>query len=359
MSARTSGWRPPPIATTTWITFALIAIAVGGVVALAAVSGLGGGWFVLGYLAFVVLTAWTLRSLREDAGAWLGRRAVRRGLVIALVAACAALVASWSGPFLLVVVVLVLLNVALGWATLRIASAPDAAVDERQEALRNRAHRIAYWTFAVLVGGTVVVAQVASTGSRAWFSGASANGGAIIAFFELLFVLPAMVVAWLEPDHLAPETAAAMGGRARLALGMLATAIVLPALLSVCLVVLPVRTSGTVRSFAVGPAGHCVEVMGESRVGFGVEAQIPVHATACGDGQTATPGWGLNQSDCLLASATLATVTADRCGRTIGPDGTLRFTYGAMVRPTLLPFLGREVTMRVVVDRDGRVVRFP
>jgi hypothetical protein len=94
-------------------------------------------------------------------------------------------------------------------------------------------------------------------------------------------------------------------------------------------------------------------------VGFGVEARIPVHGTACGDGRTASAGWGLNHSDCLIASATLATVTADRCARTIDPDGTLRFTYGAMVRPTLVPFLGREVTMRVVVDRDGHVVRFP
>jgi hypothetical protein len=72
MSARTSGWRPPPIFTTTRITFALIVTAVGGLVALAAVSGLGGGWVVLGYLAFVVLTAWTLRGVREEAGSCSG-----------------------------------------------------------------------------------------------------------------------------------------------------------------------------------------------------------------------------------------------------------------------------------------------
>jgi hypothetical protein len=356
MSARTSGWRPPPIVTTTWITFALIVIAVGGLVLLTAMSGLHGGWFILGYLAFVVLTAWTLRGVREEAGSLLGRRAVRRGLVIALIADCAALVASGPGTFPFVLALLVLLNVALGWATLRVASAPDAAVDERQEALRNRAHRIAYWTFAVLVGGTIVVAQVASPSSRAWVSG---TGGAVIAFFELLFVLPAMVVAWLEPDHVAPETAAALGGRARLALGMLALVFALPALLSVVLVVLPARTTGTVQSVQVSPTSRCVELTGDTFVGFGVEARIPVHAMACGDGRTASEVWGLNQSDCLIADTTLASVTADRCRRTTDPDGTLRFTYGATVRPALLPFLGREVTMRVVVDRDGRVVRFP
>jgi hypothetical protein len=353
MSAQTSGWRPPPIFTTTWITFALIVTVVGGLLLLAALAGLAGGWVMLGYLAFVVLTAWTLRGVRQEAGSWLGRRAVRRGLVIALLADCVALVAAGPGTFAFVVALLVLLNVALGWATLRMASAPDAAVDERQESLRNRSHRIAYWTFALLVGGTILVAQVAGPGGRSWIA------GAIIVFFELLFVLPAMVVAWLEPDHLAPETGVTLGGRARLALSMVALAIVLPALLSVGVVVLPARATGTVKTLEVPTARHCVELMGESRVGFGVEARIPVHATACGDGRTASAGWGLNQSDCQIASASFATVTADRCSRTVGPDGTLRFTYGVTVRPTLLPFLGREVTMRVVVDRDGRVVRFP
>ena len=359
MSARTSGWQPPPIVTTTWITFALIVTVLGGLLLLAALTGLGGGWILLGYLAFVVLTAWTLRGVREEAGSWLGRRAVRRGLVAALLANCAALIAQSPGTFPFVVALLVLLNVALGWATLRMAAAPDTVVDERQESLRNRSHRIAYWAFAVLVGGTILVAQVAGPSSRSWVSGALANGGAIIVFFELLFVLPAMVMAWLEPDHLAPEAVAPLGGRARLALGMLGLAIAMPALMSVGLVVLPVRTAGTVRQFDTAPTRHCVELMGSSRVGVGVEAEIPVHATACGDGRTASAGWGLNQSDCLIAGGTLATVRADRCSRTIDPDGTLRFTYGAMVRPTLLPFLGREVTMRVVVDRDGRVVRFP
>lgn len=359
MTARTSGRRPPPIFTTTRITFALVVTVLGGLLLLASRFGLAGGWVILGYFAFAVLTVWTVRGVREEAGAWLGRRSVRRGLVVALIADCVALVAQTPGTFPFVLTLLVLLNVALGWATLRIASAPDRTVDERQESLRNRSHRIAYWAFALLVGGTIVVAQVASPASRTWVAGAFANGGAVIAFFELLFVLPAMVVAWLEPDHLAAETPAPLSGRARLALGMLAAAIVWPALLSVGVAVLPVRTTASVRSVDVSPSSRCVELTGASQVGFGVEARIPVHAMACGDGRTASEVWGLNRSDCLGADTTLATVTPVRCSRTTGPDGTLRFTYGAMVRPTLLPFLGREVTMRVVIDRDGRVVRFP
>jgi hypothetical protein len=359
MSAQTSGWRPPPVFTTAWITFALVATVLGGLLLLAALAGLAGSWVVLGYFAFVVLTAWTLRSVREEAGSWLGRRAVRRGLVVALLADCVALVAASPGAFGFVVALLVLLNVALGWATLRMASAPEAAVDERQESLRNRSHRIAYWAFALLVGGSILVAQVAGPGSRSWISGVFANGGSLIAFCELLFVLPAMVVAWLEPDHLALETAAAPGARARVALAMVALAIVLPALLSAGLVVLPARTTSTVQSVSISPTSRCDELMAETQVGFGVEARIPVHAMACGDGRTASEVWGLNRSDCVGGDTMLATVAAARCSRTTGPDGTLRFTYGAMVRPVLLPFLGRQVTMQVVIDRDGRVVRFP
>ena len=363
MTARTSGWRPPPIFTTARLTYTLIVALLTVLLLLASLAGLGGGWMMLAYLSFVVLTAWTLRRAREEAGTWFGLRAVRRGLVVALLVDCAALVAQPAGAYLFILALLVLLNVALGWATLRMASAPEAALDERQESFRNRSHRIAYLSFG-LVGGAIVVAQVAGPVSRAWVTGAL-NGGALIAFLELLFVLPGMVVAWLEPDHLAPESAVpALDGRARLALGMLAVAIAWPVLLSVALVVLPARTTSTVRTSTVrtlsaDPSLRCVELMANSRIGIGVEAQIPVHATACGDGRTASAGYGLNQSDCLIASATFATVTADQCGRTVGPDGMLRFTYGAMVRPSLLPFLGREVTMHVVVDRDGRVVRFP
>jgi hypothetical protein len=360
MSAGTSGWRPPPIFTTSGLTYALVVALLAVLLVAASLAGLGGGSFILAYLAFVVLTAWTLRSVRLEAGSWFGLRVVRRGLVVALLAACAVLTAL-PGTFPFTVAVLVLLNVALGWATLRMASAPDAAVDERQEALRNRSHRIAYWTFALAVGGTIVVAQVASPVSRSWVAGALTSGGGAIAFLELLFVLPGMVVAWLEPDHLPPETAVpALGGRARLALIMLAVAIAWPALLSVGLVVLPVRTTSAVKPLdSVGPQTRCVELMASSQVGFGVEARVPVHAVACGDGRTASQGWGLNRSDCEIASATFATVTADQCSRTVGADGTLHFTYGVTVRPSVLPFLSREVTMQVVVDRNGRVVRFP
>ena len=366
MSAHTPGWRRPPIFTTTRLTIALI-IAVPLALVLLTLAGSGAGWSMLAYLAFAVATAWMLRSVRHEAVALLGRRVVRRGVVAALAATCVALVAiaalasaqaAGSLPFL--VALLVLLNVAVGWATLRMATAPDGMVDERQESLRNRAHRIAYWTFVAVVGLPILVAQLASPATRSWLAGAVTNGGAGLTFLELLLALPAMVVAWLEPDHLAPEVARRLDGRARLALGMLVVAIAWPALLSVGLVVLPVRTTSSIEPLASSVApNHCVELTATSQVGLGVDARIPIHAVACGDGRTASQGWGLNPSDCQIASSVMATVATSRCAHTVDAEGTLSFTYGATVRPSLLPFLSREVTMRVVVDRDGRVVRFP
>lgn len=40
-------------------------------------------------------------------------------------------------------------------------------------------------------------------------------------------------------------------------------------------------------------------------------------------------------------------------------DGTLRFVTASRVSPELLPFLHRDVTTTIALDRDGRVVRFP
>src|SRR5262249_33474629 len=113
MSAQTSrGWRRPPIFTTTRITFALI---VAAVVPLFLLSGATpGGWVLPAYFVFVLLTALALRSVRQEAGAWFGRRGVRRGLVVAVVAVCAALAVPAAGTFPFLVALLVLLNVGLG-----------------------------------------------------------------------------------------------------------------------------------------------------------------------------------------------------------------------------------------------------
>ena len=111
-----------------------------------------GGWETF-YVPFAFATVLVVRSVPAAPGSLLRRQATRRALVTVLGVACLGLVlATPIGPaptgvipWLMLVVVLV--NVALGQATRRIAAAPDDAVDEREEQVRNRVHRDAYWLF--------------------------------------------------------------------------------------------------------------------------------------------------------------------------------------------------------------------
>jgi len=196
-------------------------------------ADLSAGLLFGGYLALVLVTASVMRGVRHGPGGWLAQRLVRRCLVVLILGVCVVLTAvpplpkpspttaSGPGPIVFLFLVLVGLNIALGRATQRIAAAPDSAVDERQEALRNRAHTIAYVIYATVVGGTAVIADMASSNSRAWLEGSLSTGGGFITLLELLFVLPAMVLAFIdtgpvsrEPlDQVRDRTCAAAGRR--------------------------------------------------------------------------------------------------------------------------------------------------
>ncbi|HEY2705722.1 MAG TPA: hypothetical protein VGL20_18740 [Candidatus Dormibacteraeota bacterium] len=354
-----------------------VAIAVVAMLALFAVpASVGWGWFAYAALAFATVA--TIRSTPREPGFWLGRRIVRRAVVLAVAADCVALLGTdlsathGAAPGGFLILGLLLLNVVLGRATLRLATAPDAEVDERQEALRNRAHHLAYWLLAVAVGGTVLVAGVASAASRAWLETAL-HGGAWWVLGELLFVLPALTLAWLEPDRFAPEEAAVRDRRSQIGLGLLAVTVLTPFLLCAGSLVLPLRSTSSVSAPMPGlpeavrepgaatppaPAG-CREFTAAVRLGLGAGGEIPLHALACWDGRSAYESWGLNQSDCTFASTTLALFTTRRCSRTTTADGTLHFVYTAEARPLLLPFLSRDVTVELVLDRNGTPVRFP
>ncbi len=249
----------------------------------------------------------------------------------------------------------------LGRATQRVASAPDNVVDERQEALRNRAHAIAYWILAAAVLPIVVVAQVAGPDSRQWLQDSLRNGGAL-AFFELLFFLPAMVFAWLETDAAeSDDNVPTRWLRSNiLATAMVALALVAPVIFALSVIVLPVRTTAFVRSGPGGTPGvTCAEFRALSQVGVGESASLPLAAGACWDGKKAFEEWGMNRSDCQLANTDGAFVETTACSRTTGTDGALRFVYAARVRPAVLPFLSKDVELRLTVSRDGRVLEFP
>jgi hypothetical protein len=367
-----------PLLTPTRIATAILCV-------LALLSLLGTGsttvWPIAAYLVLVVATAIVVRGVRQEPGSWLGRRAVRRGIVLLLAGICVALVATpapaspsdSSGLFILFLL-LIVLNVALGRATQRIATAPDTFVDERQEAQRNRAHRISYVILAAVVGGTALVADTASSQTRSWLE-SSLGGGGWVAFLELLFVLPAMVMAFLDRGALLDDVDTARvrgaGGRGRLAAALLVLTLAVPLVLSLGVLVIPLRTSShtvnpnsetpgaPISASAGGTVTNCREFYAQSGVGAGVTALINLHAEACWDGTKASETYGMNASDCLPGGTVLAIVTPTLCQRTMSADGTLSFTYRSQVSSVLLPFLHRDVTLRLVIDRNGRVAQFP
>ncbi|MEO6797131.1 MAG: hypothetical protein ABI401_13260 [Candidatus Dormibacter sp.] len=351
-----------PTVTIQRVTAALVILIVGFWL----LSGLFLFAFTTLYLVFIVVTILVVRSVPVQPGQWLARRAVRRGLVSAIALGSILLALSHAGPndaggepFILMA--LALGFVFLGRATQRIASAPDRQVDERQEALRNRAHRLAYGIFAPLAAGIVLVTYVAGAASRAWLASAFQGSGTLLTFFLLLVFLPAMVLAWLEPDRLvgtdSPQLAASR--RASLAITMVALALVTPIALSVALVLVPIRTTSFFRPEQGQTGAKCTYFDARAQVGLGFGAVVPLSAVACSDGRTASEDWGLNNSDCHPNRTEMTTVDTVECTRTTDASGTLHFTYRARVRSAVLPFLARDVVMTLVMAGDGHVVRFP
>jgi hypothetical protein len=290
----------------------------------------------------------------------LRRRTIRRLLVvpIALIAAIMALstevgpVPEAITPWCLVA--LVLLDLALGRATGRVAAAADSAVDEREEQLRNRVHRHSYFMFGLLLGGGILVASCASFATRHWIWDAF-HGGLPFALAQVMFFLPAMTLAWQEPDSTVPDPPARpVSRRGAAATAMVGVAVLVPLVLSASIALAPVRlvsTSSVTPSSK--PGEQCVTVHSRLTVGWAIGAVIPVDGLACADGTRAYEEYGFNKSDCHPSTTDGAIVTTLRCSRVNGSDGAMSFTYSARVESALVPFIRREVTVRTVVDRNG------
>jgi amino acid transporter len=361
-------------------------IAAGILVALMALSlavpAVASTYGVLAYFGLVAIAMVVVSGVRKEPGSWLGRRSVRRGVVVLLVAVCVGLLAtplptfnpssgeSGAGPLLELFAIMILLNIALGRATQRVASAPQAMVDERQEALRNRAYRFAYLALLATVGGVLLVSDLAGEQSRAWLGNAVRFNGWLV-FGELLFVLPTMVLAFIEPDRVAPEPGEVRSGstaRQRAAGALLALSFGIPVVLSVLLAALPPSVSTSSSGSAVmttsasggsAPSVNCRHFQSDLAVGRGIQADIPVNAVACWNGRSARASYGMAKSDCNPGDSVAVDVTTLSCSSTTLPDGTLTFTYRARVSSSLLPFLGRTVMIEVSIDKNGHVLAFP
>lgn len=131
------------------------------------------------------------------AGAWVAT------VLAALPAAREALPRAWAAPLSLAVAAWLLLTVA----TRNLSSARDAYSDEREQAVRDRAHRLAYWILAfpsgVVFGAAVGLFHshggeptevVLTTAHLPWVLLSLGS------YFGLYLTLPAAILGWTEPD---------------------------------------------------------------------------------------------------------------------------------------------------------------
>ena len=102
---------------------------------------------------------------------------------------------------------------ALVFATRNLSNSVDVIADERERRLRDHAHRIAYWSFAAVIGGIAgVLSGYVSTRALGKPLLIIQNIGKlefevlVFVIFTLFLALPVYLIAWLEPEPISnPE----------------------------------------------------------------------------------------------------------------------------------------------------------
>ncbi len=348
-------WRD--LRTPEFLVGALLVIFISLGLALVAALGQLTGFFL--YLLVSAVSLVLLRWLPVEPGRLLSRRSIRRALILSMAGVCGLLaampnqLATW---YVLPLLALICCNILLGRATQRVSAAPDREVDEWQEKMRNRAHVVAYRLLAIVVLG-LAGAYVASYTIREWMA-QSFGVWAVLA--ELLFFLPAMVLAWMQPDPVvepAPRSLRATWLR-RIIFTAVAAELLLPVISGLALLVVPPQISTTVRA-AGNQSQRCSYLGATETVGLVLQATLPISAQVCWTGSRAFEDWGMNQSDCEAAMTSGLVATTVSCHRQLLTDGTLYFRYTTRLESPAIPFIWRDFPLTVAVSRTGRLVQFP
>lgn len=303
-----------------------------------------------------------------------------RVLVVAVLATCGLLVSglprSLHGTGIALVVGLVVLDLVLVGATRGLAFARARSLDERQIAVRNLAYRRGFRllgpALVVAVAIWVVGSSIAGSGFLPGLPFVQVDGGVsgrfIVGVLELVAMMPTLVIAWVEPGP-------AAGRLARLAApAMAGSTTILVWLLTLALA--PVQQAAPNGDLllvgASWPGGTCHHFVGGRIIGAGFGATLGTHVEVCWDGRRAfvvgTPGGpGTGQLFAPEGEPTLTACGADSrgdfaivsgatCTSRTSADGTLHYSFRARVSPLPFEIGAREVTMNLVVTRQGRVL---
>lgn len=150
----------------------------------------------------------------QNRSARLSRQSTRRAFVGAWVACCLGLlllgVLEVTGPVWFVLLALALIvDIALFVATHRVTDRPTAALDERQQAVRDRAYRSAYllvfYALSLVVAAAMLLFFTGNEPAAATLSHPASHpallSGLGIVTLQLLSLLPTALVAWTEGDE--------------------------------------------------------------------------------------------------------------------------------------------------------------
>jgi hypothetical protein len=332
----------------------------------------------------------------------------RRGRRIAVVLTLAVtavlgsnLPTSFHGLAIVVVLVLATLDILLVRATGALAFTLRRTLDERETALRDRAYRrgfrllgaaLAVALLLFIASAIVLTATAAPSQNGSTPLGSQINqvisGRWLVAIVELLVMLPTLMIAWVEGNRPEEERGAPQPHLFVLWLSI-------PALAGAWLLVNAFApdqgTAPSLNSVDTSfPGASCAHYSGGRVVGAQFGATVSLNVEVCWNGTDAfvlgdpsiplpqsaiaarqkqvppgVPVDNVNYPQLDLTSCgadtvdDFAMVSATTCAGTIDTSGTLHYT--ARARVSVLPggIDRRDVTLSLVVARDGRVLDQP
>jgi hypothetical protein len=144
----------------------------------------------------------------------LAQRTTRRTLVWAWALCCAGFLAfgvfEIKGPIWFILFALTFAaDGALFIATRRVTDRPTSTLDERQQAVRNRAYRTAYllvfYALSLIVGGAMLLFFTGNEVGPNWPAHPASHPALIsgfgVAALQLVSLLPTATIAWMEQDE--------------------------------------------------------------------------------------------------------------------------------------------------------------
>jgi hypothetical protein len=322
-------------------------------------------------------------------------------LVILLVTALlgSSLPPSFHGLGIVVVLCLVVLDLLLVRATSGLAFTRRRTLDERESALRDHAYRRGFRLLGVALAVEVLIViatdylsfALSTLSQNGSFAGSPQlnnviTGRGLAAIVELLVMLPTLMIAWADPDHIEPR--GREPGR-RAALLWLAVPALAAAWLLAVSTVPEQATAASTNSSSFGLEGAtCAQFSAGRIVGSQFGATVGLRVGVCWNGTTAfvaddpsiplprsalaamgvpagTPSNFINPAELSVTACgadnldDFATVSGMTCRGMTDAAGTLNYTVRAHVSTWPGGIGQRDVSMTVVIDRNGRVLARP